>query len=98
MLVADIKSLSVPSANLLSWSLLGSLATTSSSKEESLGSLSSSLRSLKLFPLLKKLITACRFGIEVSDDVVEALKTPKDLINFLDKEASWTTCPFMLKK
>ena len=28
------------------------------------------------------------FGIEVSDDVVEALKTPKDLINFLDKEAS----------
>ncbi len=26
------------------------------------------------------------FGIEVSDEIVETLQTPKDLINFLDKE------------
>ena len=26
------------------------------------------------------------FGIEVSDEIVENLQTPKDLINFLDKE------------
>lgn len=26
------------------------------------------------------------FGIEVSDEIVETLQTPKDLINFLNKE------------
>ena len=26
------------------------------------------------------------FGIEISDEIVETLQTPKDLINFLDKE------------
>ena len=26
------------------------------------------------------------FGIEVSDEIFETLQTPKDLINFLDKE------------